>query len=68
MIDLRQGDCLKMLEEISGVHNRVKELTGYEMKMFRPPYGDYNSEVIRATREAGYYPIQWSVDTLVMKV
>ena len=57
----------KMLEEISGVHNRVKELTGYEMKMFRPPYGDYNSEVIRATREAGYYPIQWSVDSLDWK-
>lgn len=57
----------KQREEIESVHKRVKDLTGYEMTVFRPPYGDYNSEVIKTTREMGYYPIQWSVDSLDWK-
>lgn len=33
-------------DEIMSVHKKVKELTGYEMFLFRPPYGDYDNEVI----------------------
>ena len=33
-------------EEIMTVHNKVKELTGIEMNLFRPPYGDYDDDVI----------------------
>ena len=50
-------------EEIMKVHERVKELTGVEMQLFRPPYGDYDDEVVRTAQECGYYPIQWSVDS-----
>ena len=49
------------------VHERVKELTGVEMQLFRPPYGDYDDEVVRTAQECGYYPIQWSVDSLDWK-
>ena len=45
-------------EEIMRAHQRVKELTGVEMNLFRPPYGDYNDEVIRNAQENGYYTIQ----------
>ncbi|MFS6554359.1 polysaccharide deacetylase family protein, partial [Parabacteroides distasonis] len=48
-------------------HNKVKELTGVEMTLFRPPYGDYDNEVILTAQECGYYPIQWSVDSLDWK-
>ncbi len=51
-------------EQILNVHNAVKELTGYEMELFRPPYGAYNNDVIRTCYELNYYPIQWSVDSL----
>lgn len=54
-------------EQILKVHNTVKELTGYEMELFRPPYGAYNNEVIRTCYENGYYPIQWDVDSLDWK-
>lgn len=54
-------------EEIMKVHNRVKELTGYEMTLFRPPYGDYNNQVISCAYACGYYPIQWSIDSLDWK-
>lgn len=51
-------------DEILKMHNRVKELTGKEMNLFRPPYGDYNNSVIGTVRECGYYSIQWDVDSL----
>ncbi|CRZ34962.1 polysaccharide deacetylase [Herbinix hemicellulosilytica] len=54
-------------EEIMKAHNRVKELTGIEMELFRPPYGDYNNMVVGVARECGYYTIQWDVDTLDVK-
>lgn len=54
-------------EQILKVHNAVKELTGYEMELFRPPYGAYNNEVIRTCYENGYFPIQWDVDSLDWK-
>ena len=64
MSELSLKDCKA---EIQSVHDKVKKLTGVEMKLFRPPYGDYDNEVIQAVRELGYYPIQWSVDSLDWK-
>lgn len=37
------------------------------MDLFRPPYGEYNDTVIAAAEESGYYPIQWSIDSLDWK-
>lgn len=54
-------------QELMTVHDRVKELTGYEMFLFRPPYGDYDNEVITVAKDCGYYPVQWSIDSLDWK-
>ena len=54
-------------EELMLVHNRVKQLTGYEMFLFRPPYGDYDDSVVCCARDCGYYAIQWDVDSLDWK-
>lgn len=54
-------------EEIMSVHRKVKELTDYEMFLFRPPYGDYDNSVILGAQEDGYYPVQWSIDSLDWK-
>ena len=54
-------------DELMKVHNKVKELTGYEMCLFRPPYGDYNDDVVKMADSLGYYTIQWSVDSLDWK-
>lgn len=54
-------------QEIQSVHDKVKELTGKEMMLFRPPYGDYNDTLITATEECGYHAIQWDVDSLDWK-
>lgn len=54
-------------EELMKVHNKVKELTGYEMFLFRPPYGSYNNNLITNAKKCGYYTIQWDVDSLDWK-
>ena len=51
-------------EEIMKVHEKVKEITGYDMFLFRPPYGDYDSAVVDVLLDCGYYAIQWDVDSL----
>lgn len=63
MSQLSDAECQ---EELMKVHNKVKELTGVEMNLFRPPYGDYDDHVITNAKSCGYYTIQWDVDTLVI--
>lgn len=55
------------IDEIMKVHEKVKELTGKDMCLFRPPYGDYNDTLINSVYTCGYYPIQWDVDSLDWK-
>ncbi|MBQ9927899.1 MAG: polysaccharide deacetylase family protein [Lachnospiraceae bacterium] len=57
----------KKKEELLKVHEKVRTLTGYEMFLFRPPYGDYDNAVIKTAKECGYYTIQWDVDSLDWK-
>ena len=54
-------------EELQIVHEKVKELTGYEMFLFRPPYGDYDDAVVSCAKDIGYYTVQWDVDSLDWK-
>lgn len=50
-------------QEIQSVHERVRELTGLEMKLFRAPYNDYSSELIGTVKMSGYMPICRNVDS-----
>ncbi len=54
-------------EEIMTVHNKVYELTEVDMNLFRPPYGDYDDDVISSCADIDYYPIQWNIDSLDWK-
>ncbi|MDY3249649.1 MAG: polysaccharide deacetylase family protein [Candidatus Choladocola sp.] len=53
----------EMQNEIQAVHEKVRELTGIEMKLFRAPYGDYSNELIQTAELAGYMAVQWDVDS-----
>lgn len=57
----------QITEELQGCHQAVKELTGIDMNLFRPPFGEYNDNVIRTAKENGYDSIQWDVDSLDWK-
>lgn len=64
MSQLSDSECR---DELQKVHEKVKNLTGYDMFLFRPPYGDYDNHVIINARALGYYTIQWDVDSLDWK-
>ncbi len=51
-------------KEISKSVKVIKDITGYDVKLYRPPYGEYNNTVIKVANEMKYIPIQWSLDTL----
>lgn len=53
--------------ELQQTHDKVKQLTGVEMNLFRPPFGEYDNKVIEAAEESNYYTIQWDVDEIVTK-
>ncbi len=45
----------------------VEDLTGFRAKLFRPPYGYYNNNLIDVCEELGLSCIEWSVDSLDWK-
>lgn len=61
--NMSQLSTEEIRQEILTVDEKVKELTGSSMKLFRAPYGDYDNELIRAVKDCGYLPIQWDVDS-----
>ena len=62
----RLSDDVKK-DELMKVHEKVRDLPGYEMFLFRPPYGDYDNAVVNVAKDCGYFAIQWDVDSLDWK-
>ena len=65
--NMSQLSAEEIRRELAQVHDQVKALTGQEMTLFRPPYGDYDDQVVTVSRDMGYYPVQWDVDSLDWK-
>lgn len=57
----------QITDDIMKAHSATKELLGVDMKLFRPPFGEYNNTVMETLKECGYYVIQWDVDSLDWK-
>lgn len=49
--------------QIERTNNAVKELTGYEVKMLRPPYGKHNKTVRSICADLGLVIARWELDT-----
>jgi polysaccharide deacetylase family sporulation protein PdaB len=45
----------------------LESIVGKKSTAFRAPYGEYNDSVIKTTRDLGYTPVQWSIDTIDWK-
>lgn len=48
------------IEEILGLHKYVLEKFGYEMKLFRPPMGEFSERSLAITHSLGYETVCWS--------
>lgn len=57
----------KMRQELDGCSDKIEALTGKRPTLFRPPYGDYNNQVVTLSRDEGYEVVQWSIDSLDWK-
>lgn len=57
----------QMRKELRVMAENAEKLIGEKPALFRPPFGDYNNQVILTAREEGYTPVQWSVDSLDWK-
>lgn len=45
----------------------IESITGKNVELFRPPFGDYNNQLIDCAEKKGLYTIQWDVDSLDWK-
>ncbi len=57
----------KMISEIEECDRKIEAITGKEVSLFRPPYGDYNKDVVDTMIKQNHYTVQWSVDSLDWK-
>lgn len=57
----------QMAKEILETDEKITALTNKKPILFRPPFGDYNNNLIQVCRENGYYVIQWDIDSLDWK-
>lgn len=61
LTNLRAEDIKKELLETEAL---IMDITGEKPRYFRPPFGDYNNQVIEVAADLGYQTIQWSIDSL----
>ena len=54
-------------EELTSSSNIIKNITGKQVTLFRPPYGEYNNALIDVSFKLGLFPIQWDVDSFDWK-
>ncbi|MCM8711630.1 polysaccharide deacetylase family sporulation protein PdaB [Clostridium sp. SYSU_GA19001] len=57
----------KMLQDIMSCEAKIIAISGQSTKLFRCPSGAYNDLVIETVQNAGYYCIQWDVDSIDWK-
>ncbi len=57
----------QVVAELNDTGESIESLIGKEPDLFRPPFGDYNNNLILTAKENGYYTIQWDVDSLDWK-
>jgi peptidoglycan/xylan/chitin deacetylase (PgdA/CDA1 family) len=74
--ELREGDVLgdhtfthpdltqssEVRDQLQRTISVIRAQTGYTPCVFRPPYGDYNSSVVRTAASLGLATVTWNVD------
>lgn len=54
-------------KELLTSKNAIREITGKDVILFRPPFGEYSNKVIESAERQNLIAIQWSVDSLDWK-
>ncbi len=65
--DMTKLSKTEIRQELIANIKLVEDITGVKPKLFRPPYGYYNNQLIEICEELGLSCIEWSVDSLDWK-
>ena len=58
----------QIIKEILTTQKKIEDLAGESsVRLLRPPFGDYNDQLILISRELDFHVIQWDVDSLDWK-
>ncbi|MCH5156349.1 MAG: polysaccharide deacetylase family protein [Clostridiales bacterium] len=64
MSKLSESQCR---DELVNSSKKIFEITGKPVTLFRPPFGDYNNQLLAVAKGLGLYTVQWSIDSLDWK-
>ena len=64
---MNQLSAQEIIADVEACNDKIEAVTGVRPTLIRPPYGEYNDQVISAIRSMGMEPIQWDVDSLDWK-
>ena len=54
----------EIIADVTACNEKIAAITGVTPTLIRPPYGEYDDNVVTAIRSMGMEPIQWDVDSL----
>ena len=57
----------EIIADVNACNDKIEAVTGMRPTLIRPPYGEYDDNVISAIRSMDMEPIQWDVDSLDWK-
>ena len=63
---LTQLTLEEIVAEIDGFSQISREILDYKPLVFRPPYGEYNSKIVRLAQDAGCLTLLWSINVRTM--
>ena len=58
---------IQVQDELATSCNKISAITGEPVTLFRPPFGDYNNQLLEVAESLGLHTIQWSIDSLEWK-
>ncbi len=57
----------EIVADVEACNDKIEAVTGVRPTLIRPPYGEYDDNVITSIRSIDMEPIQWDVDSLDWK-
>lgn len=51
-------------EDIQNSLMKIKQITGFEVKHFRPPFGQFNDDTLKAAKDLNLVPVMWRVASM----
>jgi len=58
----------EQVQDLSSSKTKIESIIGQEVKLFRPPFGQYNEHTIAAAKQLGLSTIMWRISAMDWKL